>query len=47
MFQAWLVKMAKIGGEFGAEHAPRRKRHEEHHGDRDEAEDRHRLQDVE
>ena len=39
--------MAKIGGELGAEHAAGRQRHEEHHGDRDEAEDRDRLEDVE
>ena len=34
-------------GEFGAQHAPGRERHEEYDGDRDEAEDRHRLQNIE
>ena len=34
-------------GELGAQHAPRRQAEEKHHGDRDEPQDRHRLQDVE
>ncbi len=34
-------------GEFGAEHASRKQVQEENHGEGEEAEDRHRLQDVE
>ena len=37
----------KNGGVFGAQHAAGRQRHEEHHGHRNEAEDRNRLQNVE
>jgi hypothetical protein len=33
--------------EFGAQHTPGSKRHEEHDGDRDKTQDRHRLENIE
>ena len=47
MFQACEVKIAKIGGAFGAQDRAGKKRQEKSHRERQKAEDRHRLQDVE
>ena len=47
MFQAWLVKMGKDGGEFGAEDLAGKQAEEEDDGEGEEAEDRDGLQDVE
>jgi len=46
MFQAWLKKYRKDGGELRTQHPTRGKRHEEDNRDGDEAEDRHRLKNV-
>ncbi len=47
MFQAWLVKMAKIAASSGPSTLPGKQRDEEHDGEGQIAEDRHRLQHVE
>ena len=47
MFQAWLVKIAKIAAQFRAKLAARKQVHEEDHGKGEKAQHRHRLQDIE
>ncbi len=46
MFQAWLVKMAKTQASSAPNTRPGDRRQEPHHGHRHEAQDRHRLQDI-
>ena len=47
MFQAWLVKIAKIAAQFRAQGIAGKEPEEERHGEGQKAQDRHRLQDVE
>ena len=47
MFQAWLVKMAKIAAHSAPNVLPGKRREEERHREGQEAQHRHRLQDVE